>query len=84
LCRFTLHRKSPEAVWKIVHSTSVNDNCVQDQLFFKWKLNNFLLNTAKRLGSAYSSCQTIVVEIAKYGAEKFWLTDAVLHERNSK
>lgn len=84
LCRFTLHRKSPEAVWKIVHSTSVNDNCVQDSLFFKWKLNNFLLNTAKRLGAAYSSCQTIVVEIAKYGAEKFWLTDAVLHERNSK
>ncbi|MCG7345203.1 YheC/YheD family protein [Sporosarcina sp. ACRSL] len=82
---FTLHRKSPKAIWKIVHCTSIDKNNIRSKnRFHGWKLNNFLITVAKRLGSAFPECHTVVMDIAKVGARKFWLTDTVLHERNSK
>lgn len=84
-CRFTLHRKSPIANWKIVHSTSVEENNVPDNgLIHKWKLNNLVTSAAKKLGVAFSNCHTIVVEIAENEEGMVWVTDTTLHERNSK
>ena len=83
--RYTLHRKSPQASWKIVNNTSVDEYKFRFyNLFYVWKLNNFLITVAKKLGSAFQGCHTIVVDIAKDGTGKFWLTDTFLHERNSK
>ncbi|MFC5603341.1 YheC/YheD family protein [Sporosarcina koreensis] len=84
-CRYTLHRKSPTASWKIVNHLLINTNDISDfNIFLKWKLNKFLTSAVKRLGAAFPSCHTIVIEIANNGAGEFWLTDSILHERNSK
>ncbi|WP_252503363.1 YheC/YheD family protein [Sporosarcina sp. Marseille-Q4943] len=84
-CRFTLHRKSPKVKWKIVHSTTVDENRFSDaHLFHIWKLNSSVTFVAKKLGAAFPGCHTIVVEVAIERAGKFWIADTILHERNSK
>lgn len=83
--QFTLHRKSPIANWKIVHHTSESENTVLlTNIFHIWKMNSFVIIAAKKLGAVFPGCHTIVVEIAKSEAGMFWLTDTILHERNSK
>ncbi|MFS0687828.1 YheC/YheD family protein [Sporosarcina sp. 179-K 8C2 HS] len=84
-CRFTLHRRSSKANWKIVHSTLVDETSdPYYDLFHMWKLNNLMTTAAKKLGASYPGCHTIVVEVSKDVAGKFWLSDTILHERNSK
>ncbi|WP_432358921.1 YheC/YheD family protein [Sporosarcina sp. UB5] len=84
-CRYTLHRKSHQANWKIVQNARMDDSSLQvKDLFHIWKLNSFVTAVAKRLGTAFPNCHTIVVEIAKNGSGDYWITDTVLHERNSK
>lgn len=83
--RFTLHRKSSKANWKIVQSATVDKNRVPHcDLYHVWKLNSSVTTAAKKLGTGFPGCHTIVVEVAKNDAGTFWLTDTILHERNSK
>lgn len=83
--RFTLHRKLPTAKWKIVHNTPVVESGRSDKdLFHIRKLTKFLTSVAKKLGATFTGCHTIVVDIAKNEFDRFWLTDTILHERNSK
>ena len=83
--RFTLHRKSRSSNWKIVHRTTVDGNNLPTvALFFVWKLNNILRIAAKKLGVAFPECPTIIIDIVKNSDGTFWLTDTILHDRNSK
>ncbi|MCM3709693.1 YheC/YheD family protein [Sporosarcina luteola] len=83
--RFTLHRKSPKATWKIVQSASLDENNVSRSVqHHVWKLNSSVISAAKKLGTAFPDCHTIVVEVVKVGSGNFWITDTILHERNSK
>ncbi|MCM3637610.1 YheC/YheD family protein [Sporosarcina luteola] len=83
-CSFTLHRKSPTAHWKIVHSATEDKNSVPHyNLYNIWMLNSSV-TAAKMLGTAFPDCHTIVVDIVKDGFGSFWLADTILHDRNSK
>src|SRR5690606_18034005 len=85
LRRYTLHRKSPTAKWKIASSLSINENHFSEfTLFQRWKLNKFITSAGRKLGAAFPGCHTIIIEIAANGAGEFWLTDSILHDRNSK
>ncbi len=84
---FTLHRESAEANWKVVKSTTSAETSVPDRvkgLVKLWKLKILLLFAAKKLGAAFPKCHTVVMKVAKCPEGKYWLTDTILHDRNSK
>ena len=84
--RFTLHRKSSSASWNVVHSMAVGEFKISrfHRLDNIWRLVNFLKSTAAVLGKSFPDCHTIIIELAQNKSGQFWITDTVLHERNSK
>ncbi|MDN4607593.1 YheC/YheD family protein [Sporosarcina highlanderae] len=84
--RFTLHRISSSSNWKVVHHSITGGNelgKIRHALPFL-KFNKVVRNAANLLGNYYLACNTIVIEILQNKMGETWITDTILHERNSK
>lgn len=84
--RFTLHRISSSANWKVVHHTMIDGNGFGRIRYAIpiWKAIKLVKRIVYILGKHYPSCNTIAVEVMQNKMGELFITDTVLHERNSK
>lgn len=82
---FTVQRKSASSYWQIVNRSTIEDGLFKkmNNKFQQWHLTDVLLTIAEKLGDAFPTCHTIVIEMIIVNGQ-FWCVDTILHDRNSK
>lgn len=82
---FTVQRKSTSSYWQIANCSTIEDGLFKkmNNKFQQWKLTDVLLSIAEKLGIAFPTCHTIVIEMIIMNGQ-FWCVDTILHDRNSK